>query len=62
LERGVFLDASKIHELSIAYAQVKLINYQKEYGKSCDEQELYEFAKAYQFALDNFENAFDQIG
>ena len=56
------MDEKTLHDLAIAYAQVKLTQFQSEYGKSSDSEELYEFAKAYRFALDNLENEFDKIG
>lgn len=59
----------QLHDLAVAYAQVKLLNYQEELKKHpdynpfmCDSDEIYEYAKAYHFALDNFENKFDEIG
>ncbi len=55
------MNEQQLHELALAYAQVKLQQYQAEYGKSCDEKELYEYAKAYKFALVNFESLYDEI-
>lgn len=55
------MDEKSIHDLAVAYAQVKLQHYQDEYGKSCDEEELYQFAKAYKFALTNFEQNFNEV-
>ena len=59
----------RLHELAVAYAQMKLRAYQEnqkdtiDYNSlSCDSDELYHFAKAYRFALDNFENEFNEIG
>lgn len=55
------MDKKQIHELAVAYAQIKLQHYQQEFGKSCEEEELYHFAKAYKFALNNFENNFNEL-
>jgi hypothetical protein len=51
----------RLHELAVAYAQMKLRAYQEnqkdtiDYNPlSCDSNELHLFAKAYRFALDNF--------
>lgn len=55
------MEEKHIHDLAVAYAQVKLQHYQAEYGKSGDEEELYQFAKAYKFALTNIEHNFDKI-
>lgn len=55
------MDEQRIHELAVAYAQVKLRHYQAEYGKTCDEKELREYAKAYKFALTNFEQNFNSL-
>ena len=59
----------QLHEIAIAYAQVKLRAYQEEHKDdinydplSCDSNEMYHFAKAYRFAVDNFENELDSIG
>ena len=59
----------RLHELAVAYAQMKLRAYQEnqkdtiDYNPlSCDSDELYHFARAYRFALDNFENEFNEIG
>jgi len=52
----------QLHDLAVAYAQVKLMQFQSEHGKSGDSEEIYEYAKAYRFALDNFENEFEKIG
>lgn len=51
----------QLHELAVAYAQVKLQHYQAEYGKSCEEDELYQYAKAYKFALVNFEKNYNSV-
>lgn len=56
------MDEKHIHDLAVAYAQVKLQHYQNEFGKSCYEEELYIYAKAYHFALENFETKFNDIG
>jgi hypothetical protein len=55
------MDEKILHDLAVAYAQVKLTQFQDEYGKSGDSDELYEFAKAYRFAIDNFESEYDKI-
>lgn len=55
------MDEQHIHDLAVAYAQVKLQHYQAEYGKTCDEKELLEYARAYKFALLNFEQNFDSL-
>lgn len=55
------MNEQQLHDLAVAYAQVKLTHYQQEYGKSCDEEELYYFAKAYKFALDNLEKQYEQL-
>lgn len=55
------MDEKFIHDLAVAYAQVKLQHYQPEYGKSCDSEEIYQYIKAYRFALDNIESAWDEI-
>lgn len=55
------MDEQRIHELAIAYAQVKLQHYQDEYGKTCDEDELHEYAKAYKFALVHFEEQYNSL-
>ena len=55
------MDEQRIHELAVAYAQVKLQHYQAEYGKTCDEKELLEYARAYKYALLNFEQNFDSL-
>lgn len=55
------MEEKQIHDLAIAYAQVKLTHYQQEYEKSCEEEELYQFAKAYKFALENLEHQYNQI-
>lgn len=59
----------QLHELAVAYAQVKLQAYQDEHKDvidynplSCDSDEIHHYAKAYRFALDNFEHEFDKIG
>lgn len=59
----------QLHELAVAYAQVKLQAYQDEHKDvidynplSCDSDEIHHYAKAYRFALNNFENEFDEIG
>ena len=59
----------QLHELAVAYAQVKLQAYQDEHKDvidynplSCDSDEIHHYAKAYRFALDNFEHEFDEIG
>lgn len=49
------MDEKQLHDLAVAYAQVKLHHYQEEYGKTCDETELKEYARAYKFAMVNFE-------
>ena len=51
----------QVHELAVAYAQVKLQHYQDKYGKTCDEDELHEYAKAYKFALVHFEEQYDSL-
>lgn len=56
------MNEKSIHDLAVAYAQVKLQHYQEEYGKSGDNEEIYQYVKAYRFALDNIENAWDDIG
>lgn len=63
------MDEKYIHDLAVAYAQVKLQNYQETLKNQsdyhpfeCDSEEVYLYAKAYRFALDNFENEFDKIG
>lgn len=63
------MDEKQLHDLAVAYAQVKLQAYQEEHKDvidysplSCDSDEMHYFAKAYRFALDNFEHEFDEIG
>lgn len=55
------MDEVKLHEIAVAYAQVKLQQFQSEYKESCDSEEIYQFAKAYRFALNNFENELEKI-
>lgn len=55
------MDEQRIHELAVAYAQVKLQHYQAEYGKTCDEKELLEYARAYKFALVHFEQNYNKL-
>lgn len=55
------MDEGSIHDLAVAYAQVKLQHCQEEYGKSGDSEELYQYVKYYRFALDNIQNAWDEI-
>lgn len=62
------MDEQRIHELAIAYAQVKLLNYQEELKKlpdynpfMADSEEVREYAKAYKFALLNFEHEYDSL-
>lgn len=62
------MDENHIHDLAVAYAQAKLLNYQEELKKQpdynpfmCDSKEIYEYAKAYRFALLNFEQEYDEI-
>ncbi len=59
------MNDKKLHELAIAYAQVKLLLSHKELEKSGDNnssEEIRLFAKYYQFALENLENEYDSIG
>lgn len=63
------MNQQQLHEIATAYAQVKLQAYQEEHKDvidysplSCDSDELHYFAKAYRFAVDNFENELDSIG
>lgn len=63
------MDEQRIHELAVAYAQIKLLNYQEELKKKPDyspfksnSEEIYQFVKAYQFALDNIEVEHDDVG
>ena len=63
------MDEKSIHDLAVAYAQVKLMNYQEKLKKQPDytpfmgdSEEIYLYAKAYRFALDNLENEYDKIG
>lgn len=63
------MTSQQLHEIAIAYAQVKLQVYQEQHKDavdynpvSCDSDELHYFAKAYRFAVDNFENELDSIG
>lgn len=55
------MDEKSLHDLAVAYAQVKLLNFQKEYGKSGDTEELREFARAYNFCLFNFEKEYESL-
>lgn len=55
------MDEKSIHDLAVAYAQVKLQHYQKEYGKIGDSEELHQYIKAYRFALDNIQNEWDEM-
>lgn len=62
------MDEKTIHDLAVAYAQVKLMNYQEELKKRPgynpfmgDSEEIYQYAKAYQFVLNNIENEYDKI-
>lgn len=58
----------QLHEVAVAYAQVKLQAYQEQqkdvigydpfYG---DSDEMKAFARAYKFALENFENELENI-
>ena len=59
----------QLHEIAVAYAQVKLQAYQEQQKDvigynpfSGDSKEMYHFAKAYRFALDNFEHELDEVG
>ena len=63
------MNEQQLHEIAVAYAQVKLRAYQEEHKDvidynplSCDPKEMYHFAKAYRFALDNFEHELDEVG
>lgn len=63
------MTSQQLHEIAIAYSQVKLQVYQEQHKDavdynpvSCDSDELHYFAKAYRFAVDNFENELDSIG
>ena len=56
------MNEKSIHDLAVAYAQVKLQHYQKEYGKSSDSEEINQYVKAYRFALDNIPNEWDETG
>lgn len=53
----------ELHELAIAFAQVKLLNHQKnnEYPLSSDSEELHYFAKMYRFAQLNLEREYDEL-
>lgn len=70
IRREVFnINEQQLHEIAVAYAQVKLRAYQEEHKDaidynplSCDSKEMYHFAKAYRFALDNFEHELDEVG
>ncbi len=62
------MDEQRIHELAIAFAQTKLIKANVEdktlAGHSpfaSDTEEIYQFVKSYRFALDNIQNAWDDI-
>lgn len=63
------MNEQQLHEIAVAYAQVKLQAYQEQnkdvinYNPtSCDPEELRYFAKAYAYALDNFESELEDIG
>lgn len=63
------MDEQRIHELAVAYAQIKLLNYQEELKQKPDyspfksnSEEIFQFVKAYRFALDNIENEYNDIG
>lgn len=63
------MNENHIHDLAVAYAQAKLMSHYEKLKNqpdfepfSCDSDEMKSFAKAYRFALDNFENEFDEIG
>jgi len=62
------LDKRTIHELAVAYAQIALYDMRKDGREnsradmSGTDEEIYHFVKAYRFALDNIENAWDDIG
>ena len=55
------MDEKSIHDLAVAYAQVKLQHYQDEYRESGDSEDIYQYIKAYRFTLDNIQNAWDEI-
>ena len=57
------MNEQQLHEVAVAYAQVKLRAYQEEHKDvidynplSCDSKEMYHFA------LDNFEHELDEVG
>lgn len=62
------MNEKSIHDLAVAYAQIKLLNYQEELKNRpdynpfmCDSEEIYEYAKAYRFAQLNFEQEYDKL-
>lgn len=63
------MDEQQLHEVALAYAQVKLQAYQEQQKDvigydpfSGDSDELRAFARAYAFALNNFESELESIG
>lgn len=63
------MNEQQLHDVALAYAKIKFEAYHNELCKSenynplsGDEDELYEFAKLYNFALENFERLYDSIG
>lgn len=58
----------QLHEIAVAYAQVKLQAYQEQQKDvigynpfSGDSDEIKAFARAYKFALNNFEHEFESL-
>lgn len=64
----MILDEQRIHELAVAFAQAKLIKANMEEKTlaghspfSSDYREIEDFIKAYRFALDNIEFAWNEL-
>ncbi len=56
------MNEKTLHELALAFATVKLQEYQKEHSTtSSDSKEVHYFLKIYKFALDNLENEYQSL-
>lgn len=56
------MNEKTLHELALAFATVKLQEYQKEHSTtSSDSKEVDYFLKMYKFALDNLENEYQSL-
>ncbi len=54
------MDKKQIHDLAIAYAQTRLLRKQYDAEKPPTEDELYNFAYDYRFALERIEHQLKQ--